>query len=66
MLAVTAVIALAIGAILRRGTGAVAAVVVVIVVPYLFTVAAPVLPSRAAGGMTAVRAQAPPSVDRRC
>jgi ABC-type transport system involved in multi-copper enzyme maturation permease subunit len=44
VLAVAAVIALAIGAILRRGVGAVAVVVVVIVLPYLFTVAAPILP----------------------
>ncbi|HEY1000876.1 MAG TPA: ABC transporter permease subunit, partial [Streptosporangiaceae bacterium] len=44
VLAVTAVIALAIGAILRRGAAAVAVVVVVIVLPYLFAVAAPVLP----------------------
>jgi ABC-type transport system involved in multi-copper enzyme maturation permease subunit len=41
VLAVAAVIALAIGAILRRGVAAVA----VIVVPYLFAVAAPVLPA---------------------
>jgi ABC-type transport system involved in multi-copper enzyme maturation permease subunit len=44
VLAVTAVIALAIGTILRRGIGAVAVVVVVIVLPYVFTVAAPILP----------------------
>jgi ABC-type transport system involved in multi-copper enzyme maturation permease subunit len=44
VLAVAAVIALAIGAILRRGAAAVAVVVVVIVLPYLFAVAAPVLP----------------------
>jgi ABC-type transport system involved in multi-copper enzyme maturation permease subunit len=44
VLAVAAVIALAIGAILRRGAGAVAVVVVVIVLPYLFAVAAPILP----------------------
>jgi ABC-type transport system involved in multi-copper enzyme maturation permease subunit len=44
VLAVAAVIALAIGAILRRGAAAVAAVVVVIVLPYLLAVAAPVLP----------------------
>ena len=45
VLAVAAVIALAIGAILRRGVAAVAVVVVVIVLPYLFAVAAPVLPA---------------------
>jgi hypothetical protein len=44
VLAVAAVIALAIGTILRRGAGAVAVVVVVIVLPYMFTVAAPILP----------------------
>ena len=44
VLAVTTVIALAIGTILRRGAGAVAVVVVVIVLPYLFTVAVPILP----------------------
>jgi ABC-type transport system involved in multi-copper enzyme maturation permease subunit len=49
VLAVTAVIALAIGAVLRRGAGAVAVVVVVIVLPYMFTVAAPILPPGAAG-----------------
>jgi ABC-type transport system involved in multi-copper enzyme maturation permease subunit len=44
VLAVAAVLAVAIGTILRRGSGAVAVVVVVIIVPYLLTVAAPVLP----------------------
>ncbi len=44
VLAVAAVIALAIGTILRRGIGAVAVVVVVIVLPYMLTVAAPILP----------------------
>jgi ABC-type transport system involved in multi-copper enzyme maturation permease subunit len=44
VLAVAAVIALAIGAIVRRGVGAVAVVVVAIVLPYMVTVAAPVLP----------------------
>jgi ABC-type transport system involved in multi-copper enzyme maturation permease subunit len=48
VLAVAAVIALAIGTILRRGVGAVAVVVVVIVLPYMFTVAAPILPPGAA------------------
>lgn len=54
VLAATAVIALAIGTILRRGTGAVAVVVVVIVLPYLFTVAAPILPSGDAGWLLRV------------
>ncbi|TVZ01204.1 hypothetical protein EAS64_33520 [Trebonia kvetii] len=54
VLAVTAVLALAIGTILRRGTAAVAVVVTVIVLPYLFTVAAPILPSRAAGWLLRV------------
>jgi len=49
VLAVTAVIALAIGTILRRGVAAVAVVVIVIVLPYMLTVAAPVLPPGAAG-----------------
>jgi ABC-type transport system involved in multi-copper enzyme maturation permease subunit len=47
VLALAAVLALAIGTIFRRGVGAVAAVILVIVVPYLFTVAAPVLPAGA-------------------
>jgi ABC-type transport system involved in multi-copper enzyme maturation permease subunit len=45
VLALSAVIALAIGVILRRGVGAVAVAVVVIVLPYLLTVAVPVLPA---------------------
>jgi ABC-type transport system involved in multi-copper enzyme maturation permease subunit len=44
VLAVAAVIALAVGTVLRRGAGAVAAVIVVIVLPYLLTVAVPILP----------------------
>ena len=44
VLALAAVLALALGAILRRGVAAVAVVVVVIVLPYLFTVAVPLLP----------------------
>jgi ABC-type transport system involved in multi-copper enzyme maturation permease subunit len=44
VLAVAAVIALAIGTILRRSAGAVAAVIVVIVLPYLLTVTTPLLP----------------------
>ena len=45
VLAVAAVIALAIGTILRRSAGAVAAVIVVIVLPYLLTVTTPLLPA---------------------
>jgi hypothetical protein len=45
VLAVAAVIALAIGTAARRGAGAVAAVIVVIVLPYLLTVAVPILPA---------------------
>jgi hypothetical protein len=45
VLAVAAVIALAIGAVLRRSAGAVAAVIVLIVLPYLLTVAIPILPA---------------------
>ncbi len=44
VLAIAAVIALAVGTVLRRGAGAVAAVIVVIVLPYLLTVAVPILP----------------------
>ncbi len=44
LLAVAAVLALAVGAILRRGAGAVAAVIVAIVVPYILSVAS-VLPT---------------------
>jgi hypothetical protein len=43
-LAVCAVLALAIGAMLRRGAAAVAAVIALIVVPYVLTVAIPVVP----------------------
>jgi len=45
VLAVAAVIALAIGTILRRSAGAVAAVIVLIVLPYLLTVTTPLLPT---------------------
>jgi ABC-type transport system involved in multi-copper enzyme maturation permease subunit len=45
VLAVAAVIALAIGTVLRRSAGAVAAVIAVIVLPYLLTVTAPILPA---------------------
>ena len=44
VLAVTAVIALAIGAVLRRSAVTVAAVIVVIVLPHLLTVTTPLLP----------------------
>ena len=44
VLAVAAVIALALGTILRRSAGAVAAVIVIIVLPYLLTVTTPLLP----------------------
>ena len=44
VLAAAAVIALAIGTVLRRSAAAVAAVIVVIVLPYLLTVAVPILP----------------------
>jgi ABC-type transport system involved in multi-copper enzyme maturation permease subunit len=45
VLAVAAVIALAIGTVLRRSAVAVAAVIVVIVLPYLLTVTTPLLPT---------------------
>ena len=45
VLAVASVLALAIGTILRRGAGAVAAVIVIIVLPYLLTVTTPLLPA---------------------
>jgi ABC-type transport system involved in multi-copper enzyme maturation permease subunit len=48
LLAVAAVFALALGAALRSGTGAVNAVIAGIVLPYLLAVASPVLPAAAA------------------
>jgi ABC-type transport system involved in multi-copper enzyme maturation permease subunit len=45
VLAVTAVIALAVGTLVRRSAPAVATVIVVIVLPYLLTVTVPVLPT---------------------
>jgi ABC-type transport system involved in multi-copper enzyme maturation permease subunit len=45
VLAVAAVIALSIGAVLRRSAAAVATVIVVIIVPYLLIVAIPVIPA---------------------
>jgi ABC-type transport system involved in multi-copper enzyme maturation permease subunit len=44
VLAVAAVIAVALGAVLRRSAAAVASVIVVLVLPYLLTVAVPILP----------------------
>jgi ABC-type transport system involved in multi-copper enzyme maturation permease subunit len=44
VLAVAAVMAVAIGTVLRRGAASVAAVIVVTVLPYLLTVAVPILP----------------------
>ena len=55
LLAVAAVLALALGAILRRSAGAVAAVIVLIVLPYILAIAA-VLPA----GAGAVAAAAHP------
>jgi ABC-2 family transporter protein len=49
LLAVTAVLGLALGAVLRDTTTAVTAVVAGVVLPYLFAVALPVLPAAAAG-----------------
>jgi ABC-type transport system involved in multi-copper enzyme maturation permease subunit len=48
LLALTAVLALALGAVLRRGVGAVTVVIATIVLPYLLAVATPVLPAAAA------------------
>jgi len=45
VLAVGAVMALAIGTVLRRSAAAVATVIAVIVLPYLLTVALPLLPA---------------------
>lgn len=53
ILAVTAVLALAVGSILRRGAGAVTAVVVLTVLPYILAVAS-VLPAGAAGWLLRV------------
>jgi ABC-type transport system involved in multi-copper enzyme maturation permease subunit len=54
VLAVAAVIALAIGTALRRSAAAVATVILVIVLPYLLTVAVPVLPAVPAEWLTRV------------
>ena len=48
LLAVTAVLALALGALLRHGAAAVTVLIVAIVLPYLLAVALPVLPVSAA------------------
>ena len=48
LVAVFAVFALAVGAILRHGAGAVAAVTTAVILPYLLTAAFPVLPAGAA------------------
>jgi ABC-type transport system involved in multi-copper enzyme maturation permease subunit len=48
VLAVAAVLALAVGALLRSSAGAVTAVILLIVVPYFFTIALAVLPAGAA------------------
>jgi hypothetical protein len=48
LLAVTAVLAVALGAMLRRGADAVTAVVAGLVLPYLLAVATPLLPAAAA------------------
>ena len=48
MLAVAAVLALAVGALLRSSAGAVTAVILLIVLPYFFTIALAVLPAGAA------------------
>ena len=48
VLALTAVLAVALGAILRRSAGTVTALIVAVVLPYFFAVALPVLPAGAA------------------
>src|SRR5712691_7742742 len=48
LVAVFAVLALAVGAILRHGAGAVTVVITVVILPYLLTAAIPVLPAGAA------------------
>jgi ABC-type transport system involved in multi-copper enzyme maturation permease subunit len=54
VLAVCAVIAVAVGTALRRGAAAIAAVIVITVVPYLLGVAMPVLPAAATGWLMRV------------
>jgi ABC-type transport system involved in multi-copper enzyme maturation permease subunit len=54
VLAVAAVIALAIGTVVRRSAVAVAAVIVVVVLPYLLTVTTPLLPAGPTGWLARV------------
>jgi ABC-type transport system involved in multi-copper enzyme maturation permease subunit len=54
VLAVCAVIAVALGTALRRGAAAIAAVVTITVLPYLLSVAIPVLPAGATEWLTRV------------
>ena len=54
VLAVCAVIAVAVGAVIRRGAVAIAAVIMITVVPYLLGVAMPVLPAAATGWLMRV------------
>jgi ABC-type transport system involved in multi-copper enzyme maturation permease subunit len=64
LLAVAAVLALALGAILRRGAAAVAAVIVVIVLPYLLAVVPSVLPAGAAEWLLRITPAAGFAVER--
>jgi len=54
LLAVVAVLAVALGAILRSGAAAVTVLIVAIVLPYLLAIALPVLPASAAGWLLRV------------
>ncbi len=54
LLAVAALLVLALGTILRHSAGAIAAVLVTIVLPYFFATALPVLPAGAAGWLLRV------------
>ncbi len=64
LLAVAAVLALALGTILRRGVAAVAAVIVVIVLPYLLAVVPSVLPAGAAEWLLRITPAAGFAVER--
>ena len=64
LLAVAAVLALALGTILRRGAAAVAAVIVVIVLPYLLAVVPSVLPAGAAEWLLRITPAAGFAVER--
>ena len=64
LLAVAAVLALALGTILRRGAAAVAAVIVVIVLPYLLAVVPSVLPVGAAEWLLRITPAAGFAVER--